>query len=72
MNRELGSRALAAIVAAVIVVVGLLVWRVFGSHDVGSRQQQNAQTGMQQDYMQMRRMPPGSQSPPGMPSGGRP
>jgi hypothetical protein len=71
MNRELGSGALAAIVAAVIVVLGLLVWRVFGSHGVGSRQQQNAQTGIQQDYMQMRRMPPGGQGAPGMPSGGR-
>jgi hypothetical protein len=71
MERELSPGALAAIVVAAVVLLGLVAWRVFGTHEVGSRQQQNAQTGMQQDYMMMRRMPPGGQAPPGAPPGGR-
>jgi hypothetical protein len=70
MDRELGPGALAAIVGVVIVVLGLVVWRVFGTQGAGLRQQQGAQRGIQQEYMQMRRMPVG-QPPPGMPSGGR-
>jgi Tfp pilus assembly protein PilV len=63
MERELSPGAMAAIVVVVVVLLGLIAWRVFGTQGFASRQQQNAQTGMQQDYMMMRRMPPGA--PPG-------
>jgi hypothetical protein len=62
MDRELGSGAIAAIVAVVVVVLGLLVWRAYGSHDVSPEQQQLKQQGIQQDYM---RRIPGRPAPPG-------
>lgn len=51
MDKQLSSGTIAAIVAVVVVVLGLIVWRVFGSHGVSENQQLNKEQGIRQDYM---------------------
>lgn len=66
MNKEVGPGAIAVIAAVLIVVIGIVAWRVFGSHGTSQDVQQQKQQGIYQDYQ--RRMgggPPGA--PPGAP-----
>jgi hypothetical protein len=51
----------------VIVVVGIVAWRVFGSHGTGEAQQQQKQQGIYQDYQRRMGSPPGGpySAPPG-------
>ena len=57
MDKQMSTGTMAAIIAAVVVVLGLIAWRVFGSSAPNPQQQQDVQRQIQQDYM--RRMPPG-------------
>jgi len=57
MDKQLSTGAAAAIIAVVVIVLGLVAWRMFANQGVGQDQQQRAQQGTQQDYM--RRMQSG-------------
>ena len=64
MEKQLSTGTVAAIIAVVVVVLGLVAWRYFVNQGVGQDQQQRAQQGIMQDYN--RRMQSG---PPGGPQG---
>jgi len=64
MDKQLSTGAVAAIIAVVVIVLGLVAWRMLANQGVSQDQQQRAQQGIQQDYM--RRMQSG---PPGAPPG---
>jgi uncharacterized protein HemX len=64
MDKQLSTGTVAAIIAVVVVILGLAAWRFLGNQAASQEQQQRAQQGIQQDYM--RRMQSG---PPGGPPG---
>jgi hypothetical protein len=73
MDKQLSTGTVAAIIAIVVVVLGLVAWRYFGNQ-AASQEEQRAQQGMQQDYL--RRMQSGQPQvgvspggPPGAPQG---
>ena len=68
MDRQIGAGTIAALVAVVVVVLGIVAWRVFGSAGPSPEQHQQQMQGIREDYM--RRMPPG-QAPVGVPVPGQ-
>lgn len=60
MDKQLSTGTVAAIIAVVVIILGLVAWRMLGNQGVSQEQQQRAQ----QDYMRMRSGPPGAPSGP--------
>jgi hypothetical protein len=64
MGKQLGAGAVIAVMAVVVVVLGLVAWRFFGAPAGGSAQ--NIQQQVERDMMQMQRggrVPPGGGMP---------
>jgi hypothetical protein len=68
MNKEISTGTLAAIVVVVVLVLGLVAWRMFGSSGASSQTKQDVQNQIQQDYKQRMQ---GGQGPAGVPPGPR-